>query len=428
MRILITGASGFIGGAVARALRERGHDLVLAVRSPETVRAAFPTAHVVACDFSAWLDPADWTDALAGVDVVINCVGIIQQSGLQRFEALHARAPVALFRAARDAKVRHVIQISALGADEGAVSCYHRTKKAADDALLALGLDGVILRPSLVYGADAGSAALFRALAALPLTPLVGEGRQLVQPILIDDLVRAVVIEVESRAAGCPVIDAVGPEPITFRALLALLCDRFGLGRLRAVSVPPAAAMMLARLAPLFGSGPVTAETVAMLQRGNAAAVEPFVMRYGFLPQRLDAVFAERPASRAERREARLYFAGPALRLGIALLWIWTGLVSLFLFPTSESLDLLERVGLTGAAGPFALHAAALLDVGIGMAVLTGIKPRAVGLLQAAVVLAYSGIITVALPEFWLHPFGPLAKNVPLLAAIFVLIALEDGR
>jgi uncharacterized protein YbjT (DUF2867 family) len=85
-----------------------------------------------------------------------------------------------------------VIQISALGADDQALSRYHLSKRAADDHLAASSLDWTVLRPSIVYGPGAHSMALFEALAALPLTPLINRGEQEIQPIHVADLTRAV--------------------------------------------------------------------------------------------------------------------------------------------------------------------------------------------------------------------------------------------
>ena len=115
MRILLSGASGFIGGALAQALRQRGHTVVEVLRRvPEGAR------DTVRADFA--LAPAEtfWAPHLAGVDAVVNAVGILRDLPGQGFQALHTDAPARLFRAAASAGVRTVIQVSALGAEEGA--------------------------------------------------------------------------------------------------------------------------------------------------------------------------------------------------------------------------------------------------------------------------------------------------------------------
>ncbi|HZC01137.1 MAG TPA: DoxX-like family protein, partial [Gammaproteobacteria bacterium] len=94
-------------------------------------------------------------------------------------------------------------------------------------------------------------------------------------------------------------------------------------------------------------------------------------------------------------------------------------------YPIAQSLELLEAVGLTGTLALTTLYAASLLDIALGVATL--IYPRAwLWGLQLGVVLLYSLIITLCLPGFWLHPFGPLLKNLPILAILLALFYLEE--
>ena len=88
---------------------------------------------------------------------------------------------------------------------------------------------------------------------------------------------------------------------------------------------------------------------------------------------------------------------------------------------------MLERVGLTGAFATAALYGAALFDIALGFATL--LKPRRLlWKVQIALILAYTAIITVFLPELWLHPFGPVVKNLPMLAALVLLHELDEER
>jgi uncharacterized protein YbjT (DUF2867 family) len=191
MHILITGADGFIGSALAQALLARGHRLTLAVRGTQRAAKQFPGQRVLAVDFATDHAPATWRPRLDGVDAVVNTVGIFRETGAQTFEAIHVRAPIALFEACIEAGVRRVVQISALGAARDAPTAFLRSKHAADTALSALPLSSVVVRPSLVFAPQGTSARLFLQLAALPLVPLPAGGGQCVQPIHRDDLVAA---------------------------------------------------------------------------------------------------------------------------------------------------------------------------------------------------------------------------------------------
>jgi hypothetical protein len=118
----------------------------------------------------------------------------------------------------------------------------------------------------------------------------------------------------------------------------------------------------------------------------------------------------------------------PLLRWTTAVLWIATGLLSAFVFPVRESLELLARTGLLGAAATVALYGAAAFDLALGLALfLRAPVRRWAYCLQIALMLGYTVLITAFLPEYWAHPYGPVLKNLPLLAATALLLAL-DGR
>jgi uncharacterized protein YbjT (DUF2867 family) len=261
MRVLITGASGFIGSQIAAALRAGDHAVVAADRR-----------HGV--DFNRMRACEDWQPLLAGVDAVVNCVGIIGERRHQRFAVLHREAPAALFRACVAAGVRRVVQISALGADERSFTPYQRSKLAADDVLRGLPLEWFVLRPSLVYGKGGASTAMFKRLAALPLIPLVGGGAQRVQPVHIDDLVAAVLVALAAERA-CRTIDVVGPEAMTFKDWLQRLRMSAGKSAAATLSVPRALMTAVAQLARHV-TPVLHPDNLAMLEQGNTADVEPF--------------------------------------------------------------------------------------------------------------------------------------------------------
>ncbi len=160
MRILVCGGNGFIGRHIVNLLALAGHDPV--ARS----RHSLP-----ALDYAKATTPEAWLPHLAGVDAVVNAVGVLRDSASRPIDAMHAQAPIALFDACAAAGVRRVVQISALGI-EGSATRYATTKRAADEHLLALTaaghLQGCVVRPSVVFGAGGASSEMFLSMARLP--------------------------------------------------------------------------------------------------------------------------------------------------------------------------------------------------------------------------------------------------------------------
>lgn len=422
MRVLLTGASGFIGRAVADALRRRGHTVVEVLRHPPP-----GAGDVVQADFAQVPRRDWWQRELAGIDAVVNTVGIIREQPGQSFQALHADAPVEVFHACAAAGIGAVVQVSALGADASAASRYHLSKKVADDALRALPLRGAIVQPSLVYGPGGTSAALFGKMAVAPLLPLPAGGRMQVQPVHVDEVVAAIVALLETPPDRVATLVLAGPRPLALRDYLQDLRHAMGEpGPLRVLPVPAPLFRAGAALAGHLPGSMLDTETADMLLAGNASEQNALPALLGRQP-RVARDFIEPQAAEPARRAAVLDLWVPVLRIAVALLWIWTGIVSLGLYPVQDSYALLARVGLHNALATVALYGAALLDLALGLLTLAAPANwrRPVWLAQLALIGGYTVLITLFLPEQWLHPYGPISKNLPVAAAIALLWALE---
>ena len=421
--ILITGITGFIGSHVAAALAGRGHQVIGTVRPHHKDGNEADSYCLIPVDYIHDFDVNIWKPRLEGVDVVVNAVGILRQHGQQTFEALHYRAPRALFGACAAEGIK-VVQMSALGADENARSRYHLSKKMADDALLASGNRAVIVQPSLVYGPGGVSARLFNLIAALPIIPLPGQGNQEIQPIHIDDLTCAVTELVETDRYLGQRVPLVGPEALTLQRYLSELRSLMGLGRGIFVQTPIFWVNIAAQLGQRLGKGLLDVESWQMLQRGNTA--DPGTTRelLGHEPRPVNQ-FISPWNIRESRLAALLGWLQPILRLSIAAVWLIAGIVSMGVYPVEESYAMLARVGITGTLAPLALYGAAALDIAFGLGTLFLRHRRLLWIAQATLICVYTLTITVYLPEFWLHPFGPLAKNLPILAVICLLYELE---
>ncbi|SFG38550.1 Nucleoside-diphosphate-sugar epimerase [Novosphingobium sp. CF614] len=424
MHVLVIGASGFIGSHVTGRLLAEGFRVTIAGRAPARLARTWPEAAVLACDF-AHDDVSAWTSRLRGVDAVVNCAGLIGNRA--DYAGVHDSGPRALFDACMVSGVERVIQISALGADDTGVTRYHRSKKNADDHLAALDPDGrrmgwAVLRPSLVLGRGGASMALFATLAALPIMPRLGEGSWQVQPVYIDDLVEAALRLLHRPGLIALKLDAVGPCAVTTDELIQGLRRWLGLRPAPPLALPMRFLSLVAR----FGVGPVTRESLSMLVAGNTAAVAPFAHATGLHPMALDEMLARHPACAADLVEARLQAFAPALPILLALVWLAGGVVLLAFAPAVAVSTWLAKVGLVGLPASVALWSGSLADIAIGLALLA--RVRGAALAGTALMLGYTVILTLAAPDVWADPFGPLVKNLAVLGLSLVVHAMEARR
>lgn len=427
MVVLLTGASGFIGEALLAGLLAAGHAVIAIGRRPPAgiVNGQYQGAALrfMRADLMRDLEPAVWRPRLAGVDAVINAAGIFTETSHSTFDAIHTRAPQALFTAAAECGVRRIIQISALGVTGDLAPPFLRSKYCADDFLLALRPNALVLRPSLVFDREGPSARLFMQLAAMPLIMVPGEGRQQVQPVHRGDLCCAVVNALVSDDRG--IIAAVGPEALQLRGYLSALRSLLGLQPAPVIPLPLALVRLGSRLPGIREF--VSSDSLSMLAEGSYADPAAFSRLLGAAPRPVSH-FLEPTERRLASLEARLCWLLPLLRYAIALVWFTAGIVSLGIYPVEQSLRLLAATGATGALAWLLLYGAAAFDLALGVATLTLWRRRWLWQLQIALIVFYTLVISIALPEFWAHPYGPIVKNLPMLAGILLLMELEGRR
>lgn len=282
MRILVCGGSGFIGRHVVHLLALSGHDPV--VRS----RRSTP-----ALDYARAATPEAWLPHLAGIDAVVNAVGVLRDSASRPIDALHATAPMALFDACAAAGVRRVVQISALGI-EGNATRYASTKRAADEHLLALTaaghLQGIVVRPSMVFGAGGASSDMFLSLARLPVLLLPGPVQTArVQPVAVRDLAEAVA-GLATHAGRVGVVEVGGPQALPLAALIASLRAQMGHAPARVATLPGWLSRASARAGDWISISPWCSETLALLGSDNVtdpAGLQDLLGRPGIAPSRL---------------------------------------------------------------------------------------------------------------------------------------------
>lgn len=411
MRVLLCGGSGFVGGRIRAVLRRAGHEVVEAGRRPGMVPA----------DFREDTDPARWAERLGGFDAVINAVGIIREADGNTFRALHGDTPSALFRGAAAAGARCVVQISALGTAPGRPEPYFAWRHQADEVLLTLPVRGVILRPSMVYGDGDHSMRMFRGMAAGPIVPLVGDGSSRLQPVAVDEVAAAVLRAVEDDGVR-GIYELAGPTALSLREVYTIARASLGLGPPRFVPVPLGLLRLVARGTDRLGVGPITSDELSMLLAGNTSDRADLVDAFGIHPLPLAEGLAA--ADPATVLEAKLTPLRPVLRYALAFVWVATGVVCLWGNTPEARYGMLHKSGISGPLVDSALDVLCFAELPLGLWIATGWKLRWSGALQLLLIGSFSVFLLFTQPEAWLHVYGPLTKNLPLMAAIAVWMVL----
>src|SRR3954470_13524631 len=311
MRILLIGASGLIGSAVAARLRRDGNEIVAVGRGGGPAVRRVPVDRWVTLDLRGTTAPETWLPHLHDIDAVVNCAGVLQHSSRDSPGNVHREMPVALWKACETMGVRRVVHFSALGVDRGGITDFSKSKIEGDEALAASDLDWVILRPSVVVGRPAyGGSALFRGLAALPVFPRPAEAGP-VEVVQLDDVVETVARLLEPGAESRVALELAGPDRLAFAEIVAAYRRWLGWRPARSFTAPGWLMGLAYRagdaLAWLGWRPPVRSTAGVEIRRGATGDNKEWRRVTGLEPQSLADALAAHPASVQERWFARLY-------------------------------------------------------------------------------------------------------------------------
>jgi NADH dehydrogenase len=284
-RVFVTGGTGFVGRAVIQALRHEGHLVrCLVRRGSEADLHGFEAIERVEGDI---LDPPATLEAdIAGCDTVIHLVGIIREHKTRAitFERLHHLGTLNVLDAAARAGARRYLHMSALGTRASARARYHQTKWAAEEAVRASGLAWTIFRPSVIYGRGDGLVSILAGMVRrLPVVPVIGDGRQRLQPVHVDHVAsgfaRAVTVETSVKQTYA----VTGPDAVSMVELLQLIGAALH-RRVRIARVPMGLMRPMARVLHRTPSFPVSPDQLLMLEEDNTGDPTPFYTTFGLTP------------------------------------------------------------------------------------------------------------------------------------------------
>lgn len=427
-KAIVLGGYGLIGSACMRALADAGFDVTGIGRSRKSATTADPAADWVIRDIPS-ITVAEWRELLAGVDVVVNASGALQDGAQDDLEAIHVTAIGNLVAGAAELPLR-IVQISAAGASLDASTKFLRSK-AQGDQIVVSSSDWVILRPVLVLAHDAyGGTALLRGAAALPMAlPRVFPDTR-IQTVSIADVTDAVVAAARGQVPSGLIADLTERAAHSFPQLLAKIRRWQGFDSpIFTLPVPGIFLSAIGTFADLLGHlgwrSPLRSTALSVLKTGIQGDPDTWEKAGGRACRSLDATLALLPPSRQERLFARAYFAVPLAIGTLALFWCVSGLVTL-VQPARAMAVLTERGALGWMIWPSVIGGA-LADIALGLAILwrPWAKRAALGMigLSAGYLL---GSLLIAL-DLWADPLGPMVKVFPGMAlAALVWLLMED--
>ena len=283
--VFVTGATGFVGHALLQRLCAEGHIVrCLVRRGSEGDLRGFGAITRIEGDV---VSRRGLAEGLAGCDAAIHLVGIIREhraAGVT-FERVHVEGTQNVLEAAKAAGVTRYVHMSALGTRPGAASRYHRTKWAAEEAVRASGLAWTIFRPSIIYGPGDGFVTMLASMVRrLPAVPVIGSGRQRVQPIAVEQVAAGFAGALERPATIKQTYEVGGPEPVTMLELLDLIGRALGRRRVRRVHVPLGVMTPLARVLHPLPGFPVTPDQLLMLGEHSVCDPRPFYRAFDLEP------------------------------------------------------------------------------------------------------------------------------------------------
>jgi uncharacterized protein YbjT (DUF2867 family) len=431
--IAVLGASGLIGNAVAEDLQRAGYPVVaVARRFTAAQRASFPVAIEAAL---VSVPPQTLAGMLAGVDVVLNCLGVLQDGPAGSTRDVHSGFVTALLSAIKlRPKPMLLIHVSIPGSGAADHTPFSRSKREAEHAIAASGLPFAIVRPGFVLAPTAfGGSAMLRALAALPvgLDPRLGD-----RPFAVTD-VHDIARTVEAAArlwrggeALSATWDVMDPAPST----VATVIDHFRqrLGGARSLITAPAWLLSLGALAgdavALLGwAPPVRSTALAEMRRGVAGDPTGWIADTGLSPTPAATAFSLLPATVQEAWFARLYLAKPLALASLALFWLASGAIALgpaFAAATAR----LTTHGVPPPLAAWITAATSLADIAVGAAIAARRSCRAGLVAGIALSAAYVVSATALAPELWADPLGPLVKVFPAIVLMLVAFAVARDR
>jgi len=434
--ILVLGASGLIGRFVTDDLRARGFRVVGMARSLS------PAQKLSALDIEQpilSLDVAALTRLLSeyAVDVVVNCLGVLQDGPGSDTGAVHRDFVARLLQAiAGSGRAIRLIQISIPGSAEADRTAFATTKREAERLIAASGIAHAILRPGFVVAPSAyGGSAMLRALAAFPLDLPAREMATPFQPVAIDDVSATIAWlaarDIDDASVKAVSWDLMQAEPVTMAGVIKQFRLAFGTAAWPRIAMPAFLLDLGARTGDLAShlgwTPPIRSTAIAELRRGVRGDPTTWIAATRIAPKTLAETIARHPATIQDKWFARLFLIKALIFASLVTFWLVSGFIALF-------------ISYRAAAGILSAHnfpptlidpvtiGSSLMDMSIGVLIAFR-RTAAIGLIAGiSASLGYMLGAAILTPDLWIEPLGALVKTGPAIVLMLVAFIMLDNR
>jgi uncharacterized protein YbjT (DUF2867 family) len=434
-RILILGASGLIGSFIAADLARRECPVIAAARRfTQAQRASFSAVREIPI---ARLDAVALARLLQEADVVVNCLGVLQDNAADSTKNIHLDFVVRIITALRAvARPVLLVHVSIPGAAADDHTNFSRSKRSAEHAIVQSGLPYAILRPGFVLAPGAyGGSALLRAIAVLPFTLPKALASRPFASVAVEDIADTIAVLAQCWRQPDPhhaaIWDLMHPGRTALGEVAARL--RIWLGDTWSLRIPLPMVLLalgakLGDLAAWLGwRPPLRSTALAELQRGVTGNPRPWMEATGITPRALDDVLRTRPVTIQDKWFARLYLLKALIVATLVVLWCASALIALTVaYPAAVAI--LTAHGFAEGPARFMTVAGSVMDFSVGVAIAFR-RTSASGLVAGiAVSLFYMLAAAILTPELWIEPLGALVKTLPAVVLMLAALAIMDDR
>jgi uncharacterized protein YbjT (DUF2867 family) len=433
-KILVLGASGLIGRFVTDDLRVRGFPVVGVARKFSSSQKSHP----LDLELSIMSMEAPALARLLRdqrVDVVVNCLGVLQDGPGSDTSAVHCDFVARLVQAIRDSgRAIRLVHISIPGAPESDRTAFSTTKREAERLIAESGVAHTILRPGFVVALAAyGGSAMVRSLAAFPLDLPEAERAAPFQPVAMEDIAATIawLAECDPSEANAVTWDLMQEQPVTLGDVIDQFREVFGTGRWWRIVMPRFVIDLGAKLGDLankFGwMPPMRTTAIAELRRGVSGDPADWIAATGIVPKRIEQTAGRRPATIQDKWFARLFPIKALVIASLVLFWVVSGFIALVVSYDAAEGILRDHGFPSWLVAPVTIGTS-LMDMSIG--VLIAFRRTAAFGLMAGITASLGYMLGAAIltPDLWIEPLGALVKTGPAVVLMLVALLTLDNR